>query len=115
MSNKKIGNEYETKFVEMMSGMGFWCHIFAYNTNGQPCDVIAVKDNKAFFFDVKHCDGDRFYTSRIEANQQSCFRYNKEIGNNTNCGFAIYFEKIGIWKYLPYQEEYKVSYHYKEL
>jgi Holliday junction resolvase len=114
MVNKKIGNFYEEEFKKYMASKGYWVHLLANNKYGQPFDVIAVKDNKAWFIDVKHCASNRFVTSRIEANQQSAFEFALECGNR-NCGFAIYFEVIKEWKFLPYMKEYKTSYHYSEL
>lgn len=101
MKQKKIGNDTERKCLDLLQGMGYWCHLFAYNKNGQPCDVVAIKDNKAFLVDVKHCDGDRFSFGRIEPNQRNCFEYALTCGNG-NCGFMIYYEKYGKFNYVSY-------------
>lgn len=103
--NKKIGNEYEIKFAEVLQKKGFWCHIFEYNKNGQPCDIVAIKNNVGYLYDVKHCDKDRFSFDKIQPNQVTCFEYAKQCGNS-NTGFAIWFEKQQQWHYLPY-EKYK--------
>lgn len=101
MVNKKIGNEYEGLFVKLMQKKGYWCHIFAYNKNGQPCDVIAVKNNRPHFIDVKHCEENRFDFKNIQPNQITCYEYNEQCGNG-NTGFAVWFEKQGKWFWLPY-------------
>lgn len=41
--NKKLGNNFETEFCEILSAHGFWVHNLAQNQAGQPADVIAVK------------------------------------------------------------------------
>lgn len=101
MVNKKIGNEYENLFLEKLQSCGWWCHLFAYNKNGQPCDVIAVKDNIAYFIDVKHCEEKRFNFSNIQPNQLTCFEYAKKCGN-VHTGFAIYSTVYQKWLWLPY-------------
>ena len=100
--NKKIGNDTEAKCLEELQKRGYWCHLFAYNANGQPCDVVAMRGDVPILLDVKHCDGTRFAFSNIQPNQRSCFDYAGECGN-TNLGFAIFFPRFGSWKWLPYR------------
>lgn len=117
MNVKKIGNEYETKFAEYIQGKGFWCTILPYGKNGQPCDIIAVKNNRTTFVDVKHCCEDRFSFSKIQPNQLTCFEYNLRCGN-TCSGFAIWFEKTQDWRWLNYatvRNSTKKSVRYDEL
>ena len=102
INQKKIGNETEQRFLDLLQEKGYWCHLFAYNKNGQPCDIIAIKDGKPFLIDVKHCDEKRFGFSNVRDNQRSCFNY-YESCNNENCGFAIYFAKTGTWRWLSYE------------
>lgn len=101
--NKNIGNEYEGKFVELMSRNGWWCHLFAYKPEGQPCDVVALRDNVPLLIDVKHCSGSKFYFRNIQPNQRNCFEMAYRRGN-TNCGFAIYFEERQSWRWIGYRE-----------
>lgn len=98
---KKIGNAYEKKFCEVLKNCGWWAHIFEYNASGQPCDVVAIRNNIAILVDVKHCKTDRFPFSDIQANQLMCFEYANKCGND-NTGFMIYFDSINSWQYLPY-------------
>ena len=100
--NKTIGNEYEKKFTEYLQRNGYWCHIFSYNTNGQPCDVVAVRNNIAYLIDVKHCEENRFSFDKIQPNQITCFEYNLQCGNR-NTGFAIWFEMQRKWYFLTYR------------
>lgn len=102
MVNKKIGNEYERKLLKKLQEKGYWCHLFATNTNGQPCDVIALKNDAGILIDVKHCSGDRFDFKNIQPNQFGCFEYAKSCGNHC-CGFAIWFEEQQNWFWLPYR------------
>ena len=97
--NKIIGNDTEKLLLELLKSKGYWCHLFAYNKNGQPCDIVAIRDNVAILIDVKHCDSARFNFSRIEPNQRNCFKYADFCGND-NLGFAIYFQKTKHWKWL---------------
>lgn len=103
MINKKIGNDYENKLAQMLQEKGFWCHIFEYNKNGQPCDIVAIKNDIANLIDVKHCASNRFSFSHIQPNQITCFGYAKSCGI-THTGFAIYFEPQDSWRWLSYQQ-----------
>lgn len=102
MINKKLGNEFESKLLKILQDKGYWCHLFAYSKNGQPCDVVAIKDDIPILLDVKHCASDRFSFSHIQPNQITCFKYAKSCGI-TYTGFAIYFELQNSWRWLSYQ------------
>lgn len=69
MNNKKLGNDFENEFVELLNEKGFWVHRIAQKSEGQPADVIAVKYGKPFLIDCKYCSDDKFDVSRIEDNQ----------------------------------------------
>ena len=101
MNIKKVGDNTEQNCLDLLQSKGYWCHLFSYNKNGQPCDIVAIKKNEAYLIDVKHCDGDRFAFSRIEPNQRNCFEYNLTLGNG-NLGFMIYYEKYGKFNYVSY-------------
>lgn len=101
MNNKKIGNATEKKLCELLQQKGFWVHLMAYNSNGQPCDVIALKNNWPLLLDVKHCSGKRFEVKNIQPNQIEVFKYLKQSNNiGTTCGFAIYSEVHQDWFWL---------------
>lgn len=80
-TNKKLGNTFEAEFCEMMFEHGFWVHNMAQNQAGQPADVIAVKNNKAWLVDCKVCSDKTFPISRIEENQHLSMELWKESGN----------------------------------
>lgn len=80
-TNKKIGNDFEREFCELLAAEGFWVHNLAMNSAGQPADVIAVRNGKAFLIDCKHCSGKGFDLRRIEENQQFAMKLWEERGN----------------------------------
>ena len=81
MINKKIGNEFETTFCEMLYEKGFWVHNLTQNKAGQPVDIIAAKDKKTYLIDCKVCSNDYFNLSRIEPNQHSAMNLWRDCGN----------------------------------
>ena len=68
-SNKKLGNDFEQEVCKKLADRGFWVHNFANRANGQPADMIAVKNGLAYLIDAKVVSGKRFQVSRIEENQ----------------------------------------------
>lgn len=81
MSNKKLGNDFESEFCEILSNHGYWCHNLAQNSAGQPADVIAVRNGFAYLIDCKVCSLDKFPFSRIEDNQELAMEMWRECGN----------------------------------
>ena len=69
MNNKSLGNKFEQNLCEKLSLYGFWSHCMAMNKSGQPADIIAVRNQKAYLIDAKVCSNDTFPFSRIEENQ----------------------------------------------
>ena len=82
MNNKQAGNEFEREFCEILADDGFWAHFMGGSKNGQPADIIAVRNERAYLIDAKDCENDRFVLSRIEANQDTAMRYWELCGNN---------------------------------
>lgn len=80
-SNKKLGNDFESEFCGLLSTFGFWVHNMAQNAAGQPADVIAVKNGRAYLIDCKVCSHDVFDMNRIESNQEYSMALWKECGN----------------------------------
>lgn len=96
MSNKKLGNDFESQLCEILSNEGFWCHLFAQNQAGQPADIIAVKNGKAYLIDGKACVNDTFPFSRIESNQHTAMTLWKQSGNG--CGwFALRLNDYSVY------------------
>lgn len=91
MSNKKIGNDFENEFCEILSENGFWVHNLAQNQAGQPADVIAVRDGGSFLIDCKVCITGRFQLNRIEENQQLAMKHWVDMGNE-EAWFALKIE-----------------------
>lgn len=82
MSNKKLGNSFETELCEILSMYGFWCHNMAQNSSGQPADVIAVRNGKPYLIDCKVCSTNKgFDLSRMEENQDLSMNLWNECGN----------------------------------
>jgi Holliday junction resolvase len=61
MSNRSLGNRFETELSEILSAYGFWVHQLSQNSAGQPANVIAVKNGKAYLIDFKVCSTDKGY------------------------------------------------------
>ena len=89
MTNKKIGNDFESEFAEILSAYGFWVHQLSQNAAGQPADIIAVRNGKAYLIDCKVCSTDKgFALSRMESNQDFAMELWNECGNGQGW-FAI--------------------------
>lgn len=106
MSNKSIGTAFEKEFAELLAEKGFWVHRLQDNQNGQPFDIIAVKNGRAYAFDCKDCVGRAFPLSRIEENQRMAMERWEECGNGTGY-FAVHFVSSGT-HILPFEE---ITYH----
>lgn len=83
MINKKIGNDFERELCQILYDAGYWVHNFANRKNGQPADIIAVKNNSAFLIDAKECTWEIFPLRRMEYNQKLSMGLWIECGNFT--------------------------------
>lgn len=82
MSNKKLGNGFEAELCEILSMYDFWAHQLSQNAAGQPADVIAARNGKAYLIDCKVCSTDKgFALSRVEENQDLAMDLWNECGN----------------------------------
>jgi Holliday junction resolvase len=81
MNNKTLGNNFELELCEKLSEYGFWCHLLNMNKAGQPADIIAVKNKKAYLIDAKVCSSRGFALSRVEDNQELAMELWKDKGN----------------------------------
>ncbi|GHV48048.1 hypothetical protein FACS189499_06680 [Clostridia bacterium] len=79
--NKKIGNEFEEMFSQLLFDNGFWVHKLYATEAGQPADIIAVKNRRAYLIDCKVCTDGSFVLSRIEDNQDSAMTLWEDCGN----------------------------------
>lgn len=81
LTNKKLGNNFEAEFAEILFEEGFWVHLMQQNSSGQPADVLAARNGRAFLIDCKVCSGGRFALSRMEDNQDLSMELWKVSGN----------------------------------
>ena len=82
-NNKYLGNKFEKELSEILYDAGYWVHLLNQNKNGQPADIIAVKNGKAYLIDAKVCTYEVFPFRRIEENQQLAMDMWIECGNTT--------------------------------
>lgn len=90
MNNKKLGSGFEQALCETLSKHGFWCHLLNANKAGQPADIIAVKNSKAYLIDAKVCTNGKFPLSRVEENQDLAMELWKKCGN----GLGLFALKV---------------------
>lgn len=88
MSNRSEGNAFESIFCDKLSKNGFWAHNMAQRAEGQPADVIAVKNDVAYLIDCKVCETEYFRLDRVEENQESAMKLWQSCGNR-GAYFAI--------------------------
>ena len=81
--NKKLGNDFEKELSEILYDAGYWVHLLNQNKNGQPADIIAVKNGKAYLIDAKECTREIFPLKRMEYNQELSMGLWIECGNTT--------------------------------
>ena len=101
MINKKLGNDFEQELCEILADAGYWVHNFANRKKGQPADIIAVRNERAYLIDAKDCKNDRFVLSRVEDNQHMAMRCWELCGNNQglfalNTSKGVYMLTYGI-------------------
>lgn len=80
-SNRKIGNTFEAELCQMLYDNGFWVHNMAQNKAGQPADIIAVRNGKAYLIDAKVCSNNEFPLKRVEENQELSMNLWNDRGN----------------------------------
>ena len=101
MNNKRAGNKFEREFCENLASDGFWAHFMGGSKNGQPADIIAVKNEIAYLIDAKDCKNDVFEFRRIEENQDMAMIKWEMCGNNQglfalNTSEGVYMLKYGM-------------------
>lgn len=101
----KIGTKSEKNLVKVLRNFGFWVYNVPVKINGQPCDIIAIKEKTVFLIDSKHtAKRPSFPFERIEPNQISAMSYARDFAKIKNVGFAIYFERDGNWYWMSFNE-----------
>ena len=101
MNNKQAGNKFERDFCERLASDGFWAHFMGGSKNGQPADIIAVKNEIAYLIDAKDCKNDVFEFRRIEDNQDMAMIKWEMCGNNQglfalNTSKGVYMLRYGV-------------------
>ena len=83
MNNKKLGNSFEKEYAEILRSRGYWVTFLSpkQNVGSQPCDLIAIKNDKPVLIDCKTCSSHLFPISRIEENQRQAFKRYSKCGN----------------------------------
>lgn len=84
VSNYKKGDKLEQEVAEYLACTGFWVYRTPSGLKGQPFDLIAIRNDKAFLIECKYCSKDVFTTSRIEENQKNTARVWAKAGNDCN-------------------------------
>lgn len=88
-SNRKVGNDFESDLCDIFAEHGFWVHNLAQKIAGQPADVIAVRNRRAYLIDCKVCSTSKgFSLKRMEDNQDLSMTLWQECGNGEGW-FAI--------------------------
>ena len=114
MTNRKQGNSFETELCEFLSSNGFWCHNFAVKKEGQPADVIAVRNGNSYLIDCKVCSTNRgFAVSRIEENQELSMTLWENCGNGVGwfamlVGDSVYMVAHNHLKYIAQGSSYVI-------
>ncbi len=94
MNNKRLGNDFEKKYAEILRKKGYWVTFLSpkQHIGSQPCDLIAIKEDKPMLIDCKTCNTHLFPISRIEENQRQAFKRYTEC-RNTKFILAIKYNK----------------------
>ena len=106
LSNKKIGNDLESKVLDLLKQYKIWGVKLKEQENGAPFDLIASKNNVFYGLEVKNIEhGARYPLSRVEMNQEMSIHKLNSVGtSNTFFVFGVKSE-FGVFK-----EEYKEIY-----
>lgn len=96
MNNKKLGNNFEKEYAELLRKKGYWVTFLSprKNIGSQPCDLIAIKNDFPILIDCKMCDKHLFPINRIEENQRQAFKRYLKCGNTTFILAIKYNNKI---------------------
>lgn len=105
-SNKKLGNDFEKEFAQILANEGYWALLVTPKgyVNSQPMDIIATKNNIFYGFECKtlHSRYKRFSLNRLEENQRQAFKKLKKIGTN-NYFLVIKYNNETIYL-IPFEE-----------
>ena len=82
--------------ADILSKEGYWVLLVTPKgyINSQPCDLIAIKNNRVTLIDCKVCKTHIFQLRRIEENQWQAYKKYKKCGNNDFVLAVKYNKKI---------------------
>lgn len=88
-SNKKIGNNSEEIVAVALQKQNYWVLRIPPNSNGQPADIIAIRNGVPYLLEIKHVEGKSFKLSRIEPNQIHALNYFELFGGKSWVIFVL--------------------------
>ena len=113
MNNRKLGNTFEQDLCDLLYEHGYWAKNLKQDSAGQPADIIAVKNGKAYLIDAKVCSDGKFPLSRVEENQDLAMTFWKECGNGEGW-FALKLKDETV-VFIPHCTMIALSYEKSEL
>lgn len=113
----EVGKGTEKFIAKTFRNFGYWAYNIPKKTEGQPCDIVAIKGCKhsektiSWLVDAKHVRENEvsFPFSRIEPNQITAMAYAKQYAKIKNVGFAIFFERTKKLYWFPYDDYIRYS------
>ncbi len=105
----KLGTATEKFIAKTLKNYGYWVYNMPKKTNGQPCDIVAIKGGNSFLawlIDGKHVRDEEvsFSFNRIEANQISSMNYAHNYAKINNIGFCIFFDRDKQLRWFPFEK-----------
>lgn len=119
----ELGEKTEKNVSKTLRSFGYWNYILPKKTEGQPCDIVAMKGvyNKndkieivAWMIDAKHVENEAsFPFDRVEPNQISSLSYARDFakiqGYRGYTGFAIFFDRDKQLRWLSFDNYEKLA------
>lgn len=118
----ELGNKTERNVAKKFRSFGYWNHILAKRTEGQPCDIMAAKGlyvkNKietiVWLVDAKHVENKvSFSFDDIQPNQITSLGYARDFANITGTrgftGFVIFFERDAQLRWFSFDNYEKLA------
>lgn len=97
IKQNQIGKTTEKEIVaQYFKTKRYWAFVIPKTINGQPFDLIALRQKDIWLVDAKHLESEKvsFAFSRIEPNQITSMMYAKKYANVIgHLGFIIYWER----------------------
>lgn len=101
-----MGSAFEQLFAQELFDKGFWVLNVPSDKAGQPADIVAVRNGKAYLIDCKVVSSKTFPLSRVEFNQHCSMQLWEQCGN----GIGLFAFSINNQIYImDYQTLFKVT------